>query len=180
MKYELNLPIQENDVKKLKIGDIVFLSGILITARDQVHKRIVDLARANEKLPEAFNQLKGSAIYHCGPIISEADGKYKIISGGPTTSQRMDSLENEVVKILNIKLIIGKGGMKNLDTKGNKVAYLSYTGGCGAIINQKIEEITHVEWKDLGICEAAWFLKVKNFGPLIVAQDTEGKSLYKN
>ena len=180
MKHELNLPAKKEDVKQLKVGDIVYLNGIIITARDQVHKRIVDLIKENKELPEAFNQLKGSAIYHCGPIIKESNGKYQVISGGPTTSQRMDALENDVVKHLEIFFVIGKGGMKNLDTKGNTVVYLNYTGGCGAIINQKIEEITHVEWKDLGICEAVWFLKVKDFGPLIVSQDTNGNSLYRN
>lgn len=179
MKHELSLPVKDKDVEKLKIGDIVYLHGVLITARDQVHKRIVDYIKKGEELPNTFKNLKGSAIYHCGPIIKESGGKYQVISGGPTTSQRMDVLENEVVQALGVKLVIGKGGMKNLDTKRNKVVYLSYTGGCGAIINKKIEEIVSVEWKDLGICEAVWFLKVKDFGPLIVSQDTSGNSLYK-
>lgn len=179
MRYDLNLPVQDDDVRKLKIGDIVYLSGILITARDLAHKRIIEYIDNGKSLPESFEQLKGSAIYHCGPIIKEFENKYEVISGGPTTSQRMDSLENEVVKHLNIKFIIGKGGMRNLDTKNNNVVYLSYTGGCGAIVNEKIQEITHHEWKDLGICEAIWFLKVKDFGPLIVAQDKFENSLYK-
>ena len=179
MKHELNLPVKDKDVEKLIIGDIVYLHGVLITARDQVHKRIVEYIKNGRELPVAFKDLKGSAIYHCGPIIKESGGNYQVISGGPTTSQRMDALENEVVQTLGVKFVIGKGGMKNLDTKQNKVVYLSYTGGCGAIINRKIEEIVHVEWKDLGICEAVWFLKVKDFGPLIVSQDMSGNSLYK-
>jgi len=178
MRYDINLPVQEEEVKKLKIGDIVYLSGLLITARDQAHKRIIEYINDGKTLPESFQQLKGSAIYHCGPIIKELEDKCELISGGPTTSQRMDSLENEVVKYLNIKFIIGKGGMRSLDTKNNIVVYLSFTGGCGAIVNKKIEEITHHEWKDLGVCEAIWFLNVKKFGPLIVAQAHEN-SLYK-
>ena len=179
MKHELNLPVMEKDVEKLKIGDIVYLDGVLITARDQVHKRIMDYIKEGKELPDTFKELKGSAIYHCGPIIKESGGKYQVISGGPTTSQRMDALENQVVQALGVKFVIGKGGMKNLDTTGNKVVYLSYAGGCGAIINKKIEEIVNVEWKDLGTCEAVWFIKVKEFGPLIVSQDTSGNSLYK-
>ncbi len=179
MRYDFDLPVQDNDVRKLKIKDIIFLNGILITARDQAHKRIMELIKSNKSLPESLNQIKGSAIYHCGPIVKEENGEYRIISGGPTTSQRMDLLENKVVKQLGIKFIIGKGGMKNLDTKGNEVVYLSYTGGCGAIINQKIENVNHVEWKDLGMCEAIWFLKVNQLGPLIVAQDIHGNSLFK-
>lgn len=179
MKYEIFLPVKDDVIKKLKVKDIVYLSGMIVSARDQVHKRIIDHIDENKPLPEAFNQLEGSAIYHCGPIIKKSQGKYQFISGGPTTSRRMDLLENDVVKILKVKFIIGKGGMKNLDTKGNSVVYLSYTGGCGAIINQKIEDITHVEWEDLGTSEAAWFIKVKDFGPLIVSQDVNGNSLYK-
>ena len=179
MKHELNLPIMDKDIKKLQIGDIIYLNGVLITARDQVHKRIVNYIKDGKELPASFKKLKGSAIYHCGPIIKESEGKYQVISGGPTTSQRMDALENQVVQALGIKIVIGKGGMKNLVTINNKVVYLSYTGGCGAIINKKIEDIVNVEWKDLGICEAVWFLKVKDFGPLIVSQDKRGNSLYK-
>ena len=179
MKHEFDLPVNDKDVEKLKIGDIVYLNGIIITARDQVHKRIFDYINKNMSLPDSFKEIRGSAIYHCGPIMKETEGKYMMVSGGPTTSQRMDDLENEVVKALSVKFVIGKGGMKNLDTKLNKVVYLSYTGGCGAIINKKIEKIVGVEWKDLGTCEAAWFLKVKQFGPLIVSQDIDGKSLYQ-
>jgi len=161
---------------KLNLGDIVYLNGIIITARDQAHKRILDY-KMEALLPRSFNNLEGAAIYHCGPIVEESEGKYKFISGGPTTSQRMDSLENAVIDILNIRFIIGKGGMQNLNTENYRVAYLSLTGGCGAIINKKITKIINVEWKDLGLCEAVWFLKVKNFGPLIVSQ-INGESLY--
>ncbi|MFO8018483.1 MAG: FumA C-terminus/TtdB family hydratase beta subunit [Promethearchaeia archaeon] len=178
MEYNLSLPIEKKDLSPLKVGDIIYLTGKVVTARDQVHKRIIEYKNQGKKLPESFYSLKGCAIYHCGPIIEEKQGHYRIVSGGPTTSQRMDELENEVIKQLDIRFIIGKGGMRNLKTKELQVAYLSYTGGCGAIINQKIEKIKHVEWKDLGLCEAVWFLKVRNFGPLIVAQDTHGKSLY--
>ncbi len=176
-RYDLNLPVQEEEIKNLKISDIIYLNGVLITARDQAHKRIMEYIKNNKVLPESFQRLKGSAIYHCGPIIKELNQKYEIISGGPTTSERMLS-ENEIVKFLGIRFIIGKGGMTNLNTKENMVVYLSFTGGCGAIVNQKIEKITRVEWIDLGKCEAVWFLKVKEFGPLIVAQ-ANGRSLYK-
>ncbi len=178
MKHDIKLPINDEEVKTLKAGDIVYINGTLITARDQAHKRIIELVKTKKKLPESFKLIKGGAIYHCGPIVKECDGKYELISGGPTTSQRMDSVENEVVRALGVKFVIGKGGMKNLNTRENKVVYLSFTGGCGAIVNQKVEEILLVEWKDLGACEAVWFLKVKNFGPLIVGIDVFGNNLY--
>ncbi len=179
MKHDIKLPINDEDLRKLKAGDIVFISGIIITARDQAHKRILELVKNKKKLPDSFKLIKSGAIYHCGPIIKECNGKYELISGGPTTSQRMDSVENEVVSVLGAKFVIGKGGMKNLNTKENNVVYLSFTGGCGAIVNQKVEEVLQVEWKDLGTCEAVWFLKVNKFGPLIVGIDVFGNNLYK-
>ncbi|MHA1150323.1 MAG: FumA C-terminus/TtdB family hydratase beta subunit [Promethearchaeota archaeon] len=177
MKHKITLPILDSQVRELKIGDLVFLSGLLITARDQAHRRINDYINLNKPLPREFSRLKGSAIYHCGPIMKECNSKYEFISGGPTTSQRLDLYANNVISKLGIKLVIGKGGMKNLDIESNTVAYLSFTGGCGAIVNQKIESVIHVEWTDLGLCEAVWFLKVKDLGPLIVTQDVYGDSL---
>ncbi|TXT67080.1 MAG: putative L(+)-tartrate dehydratase subunit beta [Promethearchaeota archaeon] len=176
MKHELRLPVEPEKLKALNLGDIVYLNGLLVTARDQAHRRILE-SNSSNTLPPSFKTLKNSAIYHCGPIIQEKRSSYRIISGGPTTSQRMDSLQNQVVEVLQVKFIIGKGGMKSLNTQNYKVVYLSYTGGCGALINKKVKEIIQVVWKDLGICEAVWFLDVENFGPLIVTQ-LNGKSLY--
>ncbi|MFX1256414.1 MAG: FumA C-terminus/TtdB family hydratase beta subunit [Promethearchaeota archaeon] len=179
MNYNFILPIQDDDIKKLKIGDVGFLNGVLIMAIDQAHKRIVEHIKKKKFLPESFNQLRGIVIYHCGPIVKGYEKKFEIISAGPTTSQRIDYFENDVIKHLGIKLIIGKGGMKNLNMRGNFVLYSNFTGGYGAIVNQKIDEVIHFDWKDLGLCEAVWFLKVKDFGPLIVAQDTNEDNLYK-
>lgn len=176
MRVKIDLPINNSEFKRLNLGDILYLNGIIITARDQAHMRVLEYNEKG-KLPKAFAKIEGSAIYHCGPIIKEENGNYVFISGGPTTSQRMDALENDVVDILNIKFIIGKGGMKNLNTRDYRVAYLSFTGGCGAIVHKKIEEIVYVEWLDLGLCEAVWFLKVENFGPLVLSQ-FNGKTLY--
>jgi fumarate hydratase subunit beta len=177
MRHNIDLPISSQKFSDLKLGDIIYFNGIIITARDQAHKRIIELHQKGA-MPSLFKKLNGSAIYHCGPIIKEDFHGFHIISGGPTTSQRMDSLENEIINILKVKFIIGKGGMRNLNTENNKVAYLSFTGGCGAIINKATKKITNVLWRDLGLCEAVWFLKVANFGPLIVSQ-INGKSLYK-
>ncbi len=176
MKHDIKLPVDNDEFELLNLGDIVFLSGTIITARDQAHKRILTLSQDNN-LPQSFNAVRNSAIYHCGPLVAERGGVYSIISGGPTTSQRMDPLENEVVDILHVKFIIGKGGMRNLNTEDCRVAYLSFPGGCGAIVNRKIKEIESVVWEDLGLCEAVWFLKMEDFGPLIVSQ-INGESLY--
>jgi fumarate hydratase subunit beta len=176
MKHNIDLPITPKAFKTLNLGDVVYLNGTIITARDQAHKKIIELSKKGS-LPSIFDTLKHSAIYHCGPLIKEQEKSYKIISAGPTTSQRMDPLENEVIDLLEVKFIIGKGGMRNLATEDYRVAYLSFPGGCGAIVNQKVKEIANVELKDLGMCEAVWFLKVQEFGPLVVSQ-FNGKSLY--
>jgi len=176
MRVNIDLPVKEKELRELHLGDIIYLNGLIITARDQAHKKIIQL---NEKgnLPNSLKNLEGSAIYHCGPIIRENKGDYEFISGGPTTSQRMNSFENEVIDILKVKFIIGKGGMRTLNTKNYRVIYLSLTGGCGAIIQKKVKKIVNVELKNLGICEAIWFLEIENLGPLIVSQINE-KSLY--
>jgi fumarate hydratase subunit beta len=178
IKHNIELPVSPDKLKKLKLADIIFLNGTIITARDQAHKRIIKLNKKNS-LPSVFEPLENSAIYHCGPIIQKKGDTYQILSGGPTTSQRMDSLENEVIDILKVKFIIGKGGMRNLNTKDYRVVYLSYTGGCGAIINKKINKIEKILWEDLGKCEAIYFLDVVNFGPLIVTQ-INGRTLYQD
>lgn len=179
MRYNINLPTIVEDLLPLKIGDIVYLNGSIITARDLAHKRIIDHINKKKPLPQSFNRVKNTALYHCGPIIKKINEKYKVISAGPTTSARMNSVENEVIKFLDIHILIGKGGMKNLDEKNLKLIYLSYPGGCGAIASKMIKEVIHVEWLDLGSSEAVWFLMVGQFGPLIVAQDTSGNRLYK-
>jgi fumarate hydratase subunit beta len=176
-KFEFNLPVENDEIKNLKLKDIVYLNGIIVTARDQAHQRIFDIITGNKSIPDFLKKLNGMAIYHCGPIIKCQEENYEFISGGPTTSQRMDKIINKIVKPLNIKFIIGKGGMENLNTDKNQVVYLSFTGGCGAIVREKVKEIKHVEWLDLGMCEALWFLLVENFGPLIVTQ-AQGKNLY--
>jgi fumarate hydratase subunit beta len=177
MNHNIDLPIHPQEFESIALGDVVYLNGTIITARDQAHARIIELNKTGN-LPPSFNSVKNSAIYHCGPLIEERENEYRLISAGPTTSQRMDPLENDVVEILGVNFIIGKGGMRNLATEKYRVAYLSYPGGCGAIVNQKVTKITDVEWKDLGLCEAVWFLEVREFGPLIVSQ-INGESLYE-
>ena len=179
MRYDFDLPVSTEDLMKLKTGDLIYITGLIITARDLAHKRILEYKKENKNYPESFEKIKNTAIYHCGPIIKKDDSNYKIVSAGPTTSARMDAVENEAARILDIHIIIGKGGMKNLDVKNQKIVYLAYPGGCGAIASKMILGVEHVEWLDLGSSEAMWFLKVKDFGPLIVTQDTTGKSAYK-
>ncbi|MHA1819418.1 MAG: FumA C-terminus/TtdB family hydratase beta subunit [Promethearchaeota archaeon] len=182
VKKILKLPVLEDEVRELNVGDIVFLNGLIMTGRDHVHKRIVEYIRDNREIPEELKELDGSAIYHCGPIIKEEMSnnkkEYKIYSGGPTTSARMEEFQEKVCNVLNIRLVIGKGGMENTNFKRIGGAYLSFTGGCGAIFVSFIKKVKGVIWEDLGMPEAIWLLEVQDFGPLLVTQDSKGNSLY--
>ncbi|MCK4238965.1 MAG: fumarate hydratase C-terminal domain-containing protein, partial [Candidatus Lokiarchaeota archaeon] len=86
MRHNINLPAKVEDLLSLKIGDIVYLNGSIITARDLAHKRISNYIHEKKPLPNSFNKIKNTALYHCGPIIKKINEKYKIISAGPTTS----------------------------------------------------------------------------------------------
>ena len=176
-KY-IKLPASEEQVRELKIGDIVYLSGLICTGRDQVHKKIVNLIETKQLLPDNFKKLRGSAIYHMGPIVKkQPDGTNLIISGGPTTSARMNKYQNQVCKNLKIFLVIGKGGMEGINWEKLPAVYLQFPGGAGAIVSKFIKEVVSVEWEELGP-EAAWFLEIEDFGPLVVAIDTHGGNLF--
>lgn len=167
------------EIKDLKIGDIVHISGKVLTARDQAHQRIIEKGEPCE--------LEGTAIFHAGPIIkrnntsSQEKPDFDIIAIGPTTSMRMNPYESEVIK-KGAKIIIGKGGMDDNVAKSLKeegAVYLVAVGGCAALYVDSIKEIANVHWLDLGIPEAIWELEVDNFGPLIVAMDADGNNIFK-
>lgn len=178
---DLELPVDDEKIKELKVGDIIYLTGPLMTARDHAHKRIIEMFNKGKTLPTQLINLKKTAIYHCGPIILQEEGndtKFQLYSGGPTTSARMEKFQDEVCEILDIKIVIGKGGMINSDFKRIGGVYLSFTGGCGAIFAKYVKKIEGVIWDDLGMPEAIWIFSVDKFGPLIVAQDAAGENLY--
>ena len=143
-----------------------------MTARDQAHKRILE-----EGAPR---DITGAAIFHAGPIISQEGDDYKMVAIGPTTSMRMNPYQSDVIA-LGAKIVIGKGGMDDSVREAlieNEAVYVVATGGCAALYVDAVEEIESVDWLDLGMPEAIWNLKVKDFGPLIVAMDSKGNSLY--
>lgn len=177
MKKILKTPIQTEDIKDLRIGDIVYLTGTLVTCRDTGHKRRV----LSGVIPET--DLKGGAIFHAGPIVKKENGKWKMVSIGPTTSMRMEKFEKEFVELTGAKLVIGKGGMGEKTTKAcvdQKFVHAVYPGGSAVLAASQVEELVKVEWEDLGMPEAFWVMKVKEFGPLIISIDTEGNNLFEN
>ncbi|ABR54767.1 hydro-lyase, Fe-S type, tartrate/fumarate subfamily, beta subunit [Methanococcus vannielii SB] len=170
----LNVPISKEDVKKLKVGDIVYLTGNLCTGRDEAH-----LITIEEK--KAPINLENGVIYHAGPIMKQENGIWKCVAIGPTTSARMNNIEEDFIKITNISAIVGKGGMNKELLRTFKelgVVYLAAPGGCAALLANCIKEVKNVYHLDLGMPEAFWELKVENFGPLIVAMDSHENSLY--
>jgi len=178
--YYLKIPISDDDITKLRIGDTIYVSGILVSARDSAHVRMVESIRKGEKLPV---DLKGGVIYHAGPVALKQGDTWRIISMGPTTSARMDDFEPEVIEKLGVKLVIGKGGMGPKTTEAMrkfKAAYAIFTGGAGVLAAKAIKRVLGVHWLDLGIAEAMWILEVENFGPLTVVIDSYGNNYYED
>ncbi len=174
----LESPLDEKKVRSLKVGDVVYINGPVITGRDEVHIRALENIDSGKPNPEC---LKGAVLYHCGPIVSEVDGVRELIAAGPTTSARMNSLESRMIEEFGIRAIIGKGGMSKEvgDTmKRCGCVYLAATGGAAVTLAEGLARIEGVEWEDLGMPEAIWKFRASRLGPLIVAMDCDGNSLY--
>ena len=179
--FHLRTPLSDEDVEKLRIGDIVYVTGIMVTARDEAHKEILETIERGEKLPI---DLKGLVLYHCGPVVrKKPDGSWEVVAAGPTTSMRMESVEAEFIEKTGVKMIVGKGGMGPRTAeamKKHKAVYAVFTGGAGALAADRIKRVVDVYWLDkLGIPEAVWVFEVENFGPLIVTIDSTGKNYYE-
>ena len=167
-------PLQDDDVVELRIGDAIHISGIMYTARDAAHKRLVELIEAGKELP--FD-LEGQIIYYAGP--TPAKPGRVIGSAGPTTSGRMDPYAPLLIE-KGLKGMVGKGirGQNVVDAmKRWKAVYMAATGGAAALISKAIQSVDIVAYEDLG-AEAIRKLKVDGF-PAIVVQDMYGGNLYE-
>ena len=175
-EHHLTTPLDSYDILELNAGDIVYLSGIIFTARDEAHMRILDLTDEGKPLP--FD-LDGAVLYHCGPLMQKADGGWEAVAAGPTTSARMTEMTPVLLDNYNVRAIIGKGGMKDIaPVLEGRCVYLAYTGGCAALAVDMIKEVKGVHWLELGMPEAVWVLEVERFGPLIVGVDAGGMDLF--
>ncbi len=179
-EYHLQLPIAEAQIRQLDCGDIVYVSGLVHTMRDMGHRRAVEMLARGEKLP--FD-LREGILWHCAPIVRKsASGKWEAVSAGPTTSSRFTYLGSELIRQLQIRCTIGKGTMGPKAVEAMREVgscFLNSTGGCAALYAGKIEEVVAVHWTDLGLPEATWVLRMKDFGPLNVGIDTQGNSLFE-
>ena len=177
MRRTLTTPIKDEDLESLNVGDIVYLTGHLVTCRDVAHRRLIELKR---ELPVDLN---GLAIFHAGPIVRKKDdGNFEMVSIGPTTSMRMEKFEKQFIEQTGVKLIVGKGGMGPETVEGCqkfKAVHAVFPGGCAVVAATQVEEIERAEWQDLGMPETLWVNRVKDFGPLIISIDTKGNNLFE-
>lgn len=175
MKKILTTPIRDEDLEDLEVGDVVYLTGRLVTCRDVAHRRLIEQGR---ELPV---DLEGGAIFHAGPIVRKKDdGTFEMVSIGPTTSMRMEKFERAFIQQTGVKLIVGKGGMGPETAAGcqeNKAVHAIFPGGCAVLAATLVEEIEGAEWQDLGMPETLWVNRVREFGPLIISIDTKGNNL---
>ena len=175
-KKVLITPVSTEDLKDIKVGDIVYLDGSMTTCRDVAHRRRVEEGR---ELPV---DVRNNAIFHAGPIIRPLENdKFEMVSVGPTTSMRMEKFEYEFVKQTGVKVIIGKGGMKENTERACKefsAIHCVFPAGNAVVAATEVEEIVRAEWRDLGMPETLWNCRVKEFGPLIVSIDTEGNNMF--
>jgi fumarate hydratase subunit beta len=171
---KLSPPLTDQDVLQLDIGDTVIVSGVIYTARDAAHKRLVDMLARGEPLPM---DIRGQIIYYVGP--SPARPGRVIGAAGPTTSYRMDSYAPTLIK-LGLKAMIGKGKRSAeviAALQDHKAVYLGATGGAGALISQRIKTAEVIAFPELGP-EAVHRLEVEGF-PTIVINDCQGRDLYE-
>ncbi|AUS08324.1 fumarate hydratase [Laceyella sacchari] len=169
----LTTPITEEQIRDLKVGDIVVINGLIHTGRDALHKHLMD--------HDSPVDLNGGVIYHCGPVmLKDADGKWNVKAAGPTTSIREEPYQGDIIKKFGIRAVIGKGGMgaKTLAAlKEHGAVYLNAIGGAAQYYAECIENVDGVDFMEFGIPEAMWHLQVKDFAA-IVTMDAHGNSLH--
>ncbi len=157
----------------------MFLSGPLVTARDEAHLRALRLCDEGGETPR---ELDGCVMYHCGPIMKRSESGWSVVAAGPTTSARMDRLEARMIREFGIRAIIGKGGMSREVADAMRdcgCVYLAATGGAAVSLAEGLGRCTGVRWEDLGMAEALWSFEADRLGPLTVAIDARGESLYE-
>ena len=170
----LRAPLSEADVRQLKVGDVVLVSGRMYTGRDAVHSHLMK--------HDPPVDLNGSVLYHCGPVVVKQDSGWRITAAGPTTSIREEPYQGEIIKRYGVRVVIGKGGMgaKTLAALGEHGAvYLNAIGGAAQFYARTITSVDGVSLLDFGTPEAMWHLTVEDF-PAIVTMDAHGGSLHRD
>jgi len=185
---EITIPISDEVIRSLKVGEPALLSGVMMTGRDAVHKWMIETFIKKTREPqgddlEVYQAIKplldGGVIYHCGPVVSGLDTKdYKFVAAGPTTSTREEPYQADVMKHFNAKGVVGKGGMGPKTLAGCQevpFVYFHAIGGAASYIAQSVKKVRGVYKYDFGVPEAMWVIEVKDF-PVVVTMDAHGQS----
>ena len=174
---ELKLPVSEESIRDLEVGDFVELTGRMITGRDAAHKWLIEAHRE-----EVAPYLKDTVIYHCGPVVAEKpDGGYDFVAAGPTTSIREEPYQADVIGRYGLRGVIGKGGMGDKTLAGlgeHGAVYLHAVGGAAQVLARAIPRVEKVFMlSEFGVPEALWVIEVERF-PVMVTMDSHGTSLH--
>jgi fumarate hydratase subunit beta len=178
--YKLRTPLSEEETRKLRVNDVLYISGTVVTARDQAHKRALENFQKGKSLPL---NLEGLAVFHCGPVMRRQGDKWITVAAGPTTSTRMEIFEDEFIRNFKPRVIIGKGGMGEKTTNAMAkygAVYGAFTGGAAVLAARAVKNVKEVLWLDLGMPDAVWVLEVDEFGPLLIAIDSCGHNLFRD
>ena len=188
--YNLSVPISDEDILQLKVGDSVSLSGVIITGRDTVHKWMIETFIKETRQMEGDDLqvyqaikrlLNGGALYHCGPVVAGLEtGDYRFVAAGPTTSIREEPYQSDIMHHFNLKAVIGKGGMGPETLAACHQlpgAYLHAIGGAASLIAQTVQRVIDVHKLEFGVPEAMWVIEVKDL-PLVVTMDAHNNSIH--
>jgi len=185
---KLTIPIPDEEIRALHVGDTVYLNGIIITGRDAAHKFMVEKfihsappAEEAALYAELKRLLEGGVIYHCGPVVKKHDdGTWTFVAAGPTTSIREEVYQPDVIAHFNLKGVIGKGGMGANTLKAcqtQPAVYFHAIGGAASLIAQSVKEVVTVHKLEFGVPEAMWVIRVEDF-PVVVTMDSHGVSIH--
>jgi fumarate hydratase class I len=187
---KIKLPVSAEEISKLKVGDLVSIDGVMVTARDAAHKYLIENYVEGET-PESekaiaeklYPLLEGGIIYHCGPVVEQdKDGKWHFVAAGPTTSTREEPYQGPVIEHFKVRGVMGKGGMgpKTLAAcQKAKAVYLHAVGGAASLLASSVKEVLDVyKAEEFGLPEAFWVIRVEDF-QAVVTMDSHGQSLHK-
>lgn len=195
--YDLTIPISEEEIRALHVGDTVRLFGVMATGRDAAHKYLIDtfirpsvsgqvaggVPESERPLYEELQRLLcGGVIYHCGPVVRQRDdGSWEFVAAGPTTSIREEVYEPDVIAHFGLRGVIGKGGMGPGTLRAcqeHGAVYFHAVGGAASLIADAVKEVVAVHKKDeFGVPEAFWVIRVEGF-PVVVTMDSHGQSIH--
>jgi fumarate hydratase class I len=173
-EVRLQAPLSDAAIRSLRVGDVVLISGPMFTGRDAVHSHLMK--------HEPPVDLRGSVLYHCGPVAVKEGDRWRITAAGPTTSIREEPYQGDIIGRYGVRAVIGKGGMgaKTLAAmKEHGAIYLNAVGGAAQFYARAIKKVLGVSLLDFGTPEAMWHLEVEDF-PAIVTMDAHGNSLHKD